>query len=91
MTTILVEKIQHEDIPLTPFEATILALGIYEDTGSLLFTSTTYRDVEAAAYLLRQGADLSVVASFMEEPFSDEQRQLLQKRCPISGATGLTA
>lgn len=79
VTTILVEKIQHEDIPLTPFEATILALGIYEDTGSLLFTSTTYRDVEAAAYLLRQGADLSVVASFMEEPFSDEQRQLLQK------------
>ena len=27
VTTILVEKIQHEDIPLTPFEATILALG----------------------------------------------------------------
>jgi len=79
VTTVLVEKIRQEDIPLTPFEATILALGIYEDTGSLLFTSTTYRDVEAVAYLLRQGADLSVVASFMEEPFSDEQRQLLQK------------
>lgn len=79
VTTILVEKIQQEDILLTPFEATILALGIYEDTGSLLFTSTTYRDVEAVGYLLRQGANLSVVASFVEEPFSSEQRQLLQK------------
>jgi len=79
VTTVLVEKIQQEDIMLTPFEATILALGIYEDTGSLLFTSTTYRDAEAVAYLLRQGADLSVVASFVEEPFSQEQRQLLQK------------
>ena len=79
VTTVLVEKIQEEDIPLTPFEATILALGIYEDTGSLLFTSTTYRDAEAVAYLLRQGANLSVVASFVEEPFSSEQRQLLQK------------
>lgn len=79
VTTVLVEKIQQEDIPLTPFEATILALGIYEDTGSLLFTSTTYRDAEAVAYLLRQGANLSVVASFVEEPFTSEQRQLLQK------------
>ncbi|MGE5545240.1 MAG: CBS domain-containing protein [Bacillota bacterium] len=78
-TTILVEKIRQEDILITPFEATILALGIYEDTGSLLFTSTADRDAEAVAYLLRQGANLSVVASFVEEPFSSEQRHLLQK------------
>ncbi|NLV15897.1 MAG: CBS domain-containing protein [Syntrophomonadaceae bacterium] len=77
-TTILVEKIREKGINLTPFEATILALGIYEDTGSLLFSSTTSRDAEAVAYLLSQGTNLSVVAGFAEEPFDNEQRKLLQ-------------
>lgn len=77
-TTILVEEIRRLGIAVTPFDATILALGIYEDTGSLLFTSTTPRDVEAAAFLLARGANLSVVANFMEQSFSSEQRELLQ-------------
>ncbi len=77
-TTILVEEIKRQHIPISAFDATILALGIYEDTGSLLFTSTTPRDIEAAAYLLERGANLSVVANFMEQSFSGEQRQLLQ-------------
>lgn len=78
-TTILVEELQRQSIPLTPFDATILALGIYEDTGSLLFSSTTPRDAAAVAFLLSQGANLAVVANFMEQPFSSEQRQILQK------------
>ncbi len=77
-TTILVEEIKRQHKPVSAFEATILALGIYEDTGSLLFTSTTPRDIEAAAYLLEKGANLSVVANFMEPSFSSEQRQLFQ-------------
>lgn len=76
--TILVEKIIEHNIPLTPFDATILALGIYEDTGSLLFSSTTPRDAAAVAFLLSRGANLSVIANFIEEPFSDEQRSILQ-------------
>ncbi len=77
-TTILVEEIKRQHIPVSAFEATILALGIYDDTGSLLFTSTTPRDIEAAAFLLEMGANLAVVANFMEQSFSGEQRQLLQ-------------
>ena len=77
-TTILVEKIIERKLTPNAFEATIMALGIYEDTGSLLFTSTTQRDVSAAAYLLGLGANLQIVANFMEQPFSGEQRQLLQ-------------
>jgi tRNA nucleotidyltransferase (CCA-adding enzyme) len=77
-TTILVEEIKRQGISISPFDATILALGIYEDTGSLLFTSTTPRDIEAAAFLLESGANLSVVATFMEQSFSGEQRQILQ-------------
>ena len=48
-TTLLVEKIREQDLNLSSFEATILALGIYEDTGSLLFASTTSRDAAAVA------------------------------------------
>jgi tRNA nucleotidyltransferase (CCA-adding enzyme) len=78
-TTILVEKIIEQNIQLSPFEATILALGIYDDTGSLLFPSTTSRDAYAVAHLLSRGANLMVVGNFMEKPFSEEQRQILHK------------
>ena len=51
-TTILVHIIKEKGIELTPEEATVLMLGIYEDTGSLAFSSTTVKDYEAAAFLL---------------------------------------
>lgn len=61
MTKILIER----SIKITPAEATILQLGIYEDTGSLTFASTSRADFEAAAYLLDMGANLSTVADIM--------------------------
>lgn len=78
-TTILVEKIKEAGLDVSPFEATILALGIYEDTGSLMFSSTTVRDVLAVAYLLERGANLTVVNAFIGRTFSSEQRQLMQR------------
>lgn len=78
-TTILVEQLISQNIMLSPFDATILALGIYEDTGSLLFSSTSPRDAAAVAFLLALGANLSVVANFIEQPFSSGQRQMLQE------------
>ncbi|MDO4540654.1 MAG: CBS domain-containing protein, partial [Syntrophomonadaceae bacterium] len=78
-TTILVEHIIERGVSLTPFEATILALGIYDDTGSLLFDSTTARDLKVAAYLREQGANLQIVANFMEKFFSTQQTRVLQE------------
>ncbi len=78
-TTILVEEIMARGVDINAFEATILALGIYEDTGSLLFSSTTARDVKAAAFLLEKGANLSVVAGFIDQPLSRNQRRLMQE------------
>lgn len=78
ITTVMVEKIIARDIAISPFDATILALGIYEDTGSLLFSSTTERDAKAVSFLLGRRANLKVVANFMEQPFSGEQRHILQ-------------
>ncbi|MCL6635911.1 MAG: CBS domain-containing protein, partial [Peptococcaceae bacterium] len=76
--TLLVERIREQGIPLTPLEATILAMGIYGDTGSLVFTSTTPRDVAAVAFLLEKGANLGVVADFLGRPLSEEQKSLLK-------------
>lgn len=79
VTTLLVENLREKDISINSFEATVFALGIYEDTGSLTFGTTTPRDAGAVAYLLSQGAKLSVIAEFIERPLSDEQKSLLNK------------
>ncbi|MEW6447549.1 MAG: CBS domain-containing protein [Bacillota bacterium] len=78
-TTLLVEKIREAGIDLSSFEATVLALGIYEDTGSLLYPGTTCRDIAAVEFLLSRGANLSVVANFLGRPLSIEQKELLKE------------
>ncbi|HLG43716.1 MAG TPA: CBS domain-containing protein [Nitrospirales bacterium] len=76
-TTILLEQLKDQHIPLTPFEATVLALGLYEETGSLAFASTTPRDLEAAAFVLRAGADLNVVSDTLRSHLDPDQIALL--------------
>lgn len=78
-TTILVEKLQMRNVPVNPFEATVMTLGIYEDTGCLTFASTTPRDAQVAAYLLSRGANLTVVADFLGRPLTEEQKDLLKQ------------
>ncbi len=78
-TTLLIEKIRAKGLEITPLEATIMMLGIYEDTGCLVFTSTTPRDIRAAAFLLEQGANLAVVADFLGRPLTQDQKALLKK------------
>ena len=76
-TTILIERLRAQGCPLTPFEATILALGLYEETGSLAFVSTTPRDLQAAAYVLEAGADLRLVTDTLRHPLDPDQIVLL--------------
>ena len=77
--TIFAEILKNRRIYLTPMEATILTLGIYEETGCLLFPSTTERDVLAVAYLLRRGANLNIVSSFLKMELSMEELDLLNE------------
>ncbi|MGE5855024.1 MAG: CBS domain-containing protein, partial [Syntrophaceae bacterium] len=72
-TTVMMELLQQKDIPITPLEATIFALGIYEETGSLTYVSTTERDARAAAYLISRGANLNVVSDFLSRELTTEQ------------------
>ncbi|HEX9078602.1 MAG TPA: DHHA1 domain-containing protein, partial [Desulfuromonadaceae bacterium] len=62
---------------LTPEEATLVMLGIYEDTGRLLFPSTTRDDLLAAAWLLGQGARLNTVSDFLSQGLTSQQVALL--------------
>ncbi|MEW6444098.1 MAG: CBS domain-containing protein [bacterium] len=82
--SLLVELIRERSLPLSPEDATILMLGIYEDTGSLLFSSTTVQDLEAAAFLLRCGADLRVVSDLITSELTQDQvimlNELIQSR-----------
>lgn len=74
--TLLVEKLQTAGKSVTAEEATLLLLGIYEDTGSLSYDTTTARDACAAAWLLEQGAQLPVARQFLAIPLSSGQRAL---------------
>jgi tRNA nucleotidyltransferase (CCA-adding enzyme) len=77
--TIFAEILKNRKMHVTPMEATILALGIYEETGSLLFPSTTERDLLAVSYLLRKGANLNIVSSFLKMELSMEELDLLNE------------
>jgi tRNA nucleotidyltransferase (CCA-adding enzyme) len=76
-TTLLVEKLRERNIAITPDEATIMCLGIYEDTGSFTFPSTTNRDLEVAAFLVAQGANLNVIANLITREITSDQVGLL--------------
>ena len=75
--TLLTGLLRERRIPISPDEATIMCLGIYEDTGAFTFTSTTVEDFLAAAYLLEQGANLNTVAQLIAREISPEQVALL--------------
>ncbi|RZB36189.1 MAG: tRNA nucleotidyltransferase (CCA-adding enzyme) [Desulfobacteraceae bacterium Eth-SRB2] len=75
--SILTEIIKDKDIDISPDEATIMCLGIYEDTGSFTFPSTTEKDFTAAAFLLSKGANLNMVSNLISREISPEQVGLL--------------
>jgi tRNA nucleotidyltransferase (CCA-adding enzyme) len=76
-TTILATILRERGESLTPAEATLMMLGIYEDTGRLTFPGTTVEDYQAAAWLLQQGAQLNTVADFVSQELTAEQVELL--------------
>jgi tRNA nucleotidyltransferase (CCA-adding enzyme) len=72
-TTILCEILQKKNIPVTPEEATVMALGIYEDTGVFTYASTTPADFIQAGFLLGCGASLNTIVSLVVKEIKAEQ------------------
>ncbi len=75
--TLLIEAIRARETEITSDEATIMCLGLYEDTGSFTFASTTDRDFLAAAFLLSKGANLNVVSDLIARELNPDQVALL--------------
>ena len=78
VTTLVVQELQLREISLTTTEATVMALGIHVDTGSLTYSHTTPEDALALAWLMQQGASLSVVSDYIEPGLSPHLQELLK-------------
>jgi tRNA nucleotidyltransferase (CCA-adding enzyme) len=77
LTTTLVGILAEREVAVTALEATVFALGIHEDTGSLTYVSATQRDAEALAWCLRHGASQELLAQFLHAPLGEGERDLL--------------
>lgn len=77
--TLILEEMKARDCAFSPVHATLFLLGIYEDTGSLSFPSTTTRDVLMAGFLLENGADLNVVSAYLDSPLDDRHLDLFSR------------
>jgi nanoRNase/pAp phosphatase (c-di-AMP/oligoRNAs hydrolase) len=79
VSTLIVERLMEADLDdgLTEAEATLLALGIHADTGSLCYDSTTPRDAMALAWVMAQGASQAAIAEHAHSSLSHEQQGAL--------------
>ena len=76
-STVFTRIFIEQNISVTKDEATLLALGIYEDTGSFMHASTVPEDLQAASWLLSQGANLDIITQFVSQDLSATQVGLL--------------
>ncbi len=75
--TIVAQLLDESGLPPTPEEASLLLLGIYEDTGGLAYRETTPADLRVVARLLEQGGSLEWVRRWVMKTLAPDQLQLL--------------
>ncbi len=78
-TTILLKIIIKKKKEINSLESTLFALGIYEDTGSLTFSTTTKEDIEVLTHLFSIGVNLRAVNKFTNIGLNTPQKKLLNK------------
>src|SRR5919197_4714698 len=79
IVTTMLKLLLERGARISPMHATAFALGIHEDTGSLTYSSTTQRDIEALAACLRLGANQELLGRHLRGPLQPEQRELLRR------------
>ncbi len=78
ITTAIVEKIRKKKISLDNLDSTILALGIYEDTGGFKYKGTTVRDLNAFRFLVKKGIDLELFYKIIQDKLGEEELDILK-------------
>jgi len=77
VSTMIAERLKTNGVDLTEAEATVLALGIHSDTGSLVYDSTTPKDARMLGWVLEMGASQTAIAEHATPTLSDEQQGVL--------------
>ena len=75
--TLMIRTLKEKRTLLTPIQATLFLIGLYEDTGSLTFPSTCAEDAYCAGYLLDRKADLSLLGHFLNPAYGQKQKDVL--------------
>ncbi len=97
LVTLFVRIIAERGLGISPFEASVFALGIHEDTGSLTFSTSTPADAEALALCMQRGADTVLLEKWLANVLTPAQRRTLAgalqsaEELPIPEATVLVS
>ncbi len=75
--TLMVRKLKSMRKIITPIQATLFLIGLYEDTGNLTFSSCTPEDAYAAGWLLDRKADLTLANKFLRPAYGEKQKNVL--------------
>ncbi|MFH0915024.1 MAG: CBS domain-containing protein [bacterium] len=75
----LLHILRERGVEVPRLEATIFALGIHEDTGSLTYPRTTIRDAEMLAACMRLGASQALIERYLHSALTREQREVLMR------------
>lgn len=78
-TTLLVEKLLEIGADISTQEATLFAMGIYEDTGALTFGAVSERDFRAVLSLRSLGADMTTIPAHIELSLDSSERRILDR------------
>jgi tRNA nucleotidyltransferase (CCA-adding enzyme) len=68
--------LRERGVDISRLEATIFALGIHEDTGSLTYPRTTIRDAEMLAASMRLGASQPLIERYLHSALTKDQREV---------------
>ena len=71
--------LRERGVEINRLQATVFALGIHEDTGSLTYPRTTIRDAEMLAMAMRLGASQALIERYLHSALVREQRDVLMR------------
>jgi tRNA nucleotidyltransferase (CCA-adding enzyme) len=79
----LLHLLLERGVEISRLTATIFALGIHEDTGSLTFPRTTIRDAEMLAASMRLGASQALIERYLHSALGADHRAALMRMVDV--------
>ena len=77
--TSMLYLVRERGVEVSRLAATVFALGIHEDTGSLTYPRTTIRDAEMLAASMRLGASQALIERYLHSALTSDQRVVLME------------